>query len=446
MTKAKKSLMMSALIWGSGQFFVSKQRVKGLMFFLVQMIILSIEVSTGYWFEYLLGMIDQFKLRLHGGFFSKGIWGLITLGEVPGARGGDHSMMLLINGIIVALLVGIILLIYLWNIRDAYLTGKSIDETGTYETSKQYFARLYDEKFEYIVLTPIILIIVFITIMPMIFAFLTAFTSYSKGNLPPAKLVEWVGFDNFFKLFTVPIWSSTFFGVLKWTVTWTVLATFSTYFLGMFQALILNNKYVKGKAIFRTILILPWVVPSLISLLVFRNVFNGQFGPLNQFLLESGLIAERIPFLTDPFIAKVTVVLVNLWLGFPSFMLMISGVLSNSDPAVYEAAKIDGANSLEEFRFITLPMILRVTMPLLVMSLAGNFNNFGAVFFLTGGGPANPNYQFAGHTDILISWIYKLTMENQMYNMAAVMSILIFIFIGSVSYWNFKRTNAFKEA
>ncbi|MGL5677417.1 MAG: carbohydrate ABC transporter permease [Cellulosilyticaceae bacterium] len=446
MTKAKKAMMMSLFVWGSGQFFVGKQRIKGLMFFLIQMILLSIELSTGYWFEYLLGMIDQFKFRLHGGFFSKGIWGLITLGEIPGARGGDHSMMLLINGIIVALFVGIIVLLCVWNIRDAYMVGKAIDETGTYETSKQYFIKLYDKKFEYIVLTPAILAILFITVMPMLFAFLTAFTSYSKGNLPPAKLVEWVGFDNFFKLFTVPIWSSTFFGVLKWTVIWTVVATFSTYFLGMFQALILNNRYVKGKAVFRTLLILPWVVPSLISLLVFRNVFNGQFGPLNQFLLESGLIAERIPFLTDPMLAKLTVVLVNLWLGFPGFMLMISGVLSNADPSVYEAAQIDGANSFEQFRFLTFPMILRVTMPLLVMSLAGNFNNFGAVFFLTGGGPANPNYQFAGHTDILISWIYKLTMENQMYNMAAVMSILIFIFIGSISYWNFKRTNAFKEA
>lgn len=446
MSKAKKSLIMSIFIWGSGQFIVGRQRLKGLMFFLVQLIVLSIEISTGYWFEYFLGMIDEFKIRLHGGFFTKGIWGIITLGEVPGARGGDHSMMLLITGIIVSLILGVILLVYIWNLRDAYGTGKKIDETHEYEDSKHYFKKLYDQKFVYIVLTPAILAIVFITIMPMLFAFLTAFTSYSKGNLPPAKLVEWVGFDNFFKLFTVPIWSSTFFGVLKWTLIWTIVATFSTYFLGMFQALILNNKFVKCKALFRTILILPWVVPSLISLLVFRNVFNGQFGPLNQFLLESGFIAERIPFLTDPIMAKFTVILVNLWLGFPGFMLMISGVLSNADPSVYEAAKIDGANSFEEFRFLTFPMILRVTMPLLVMSLAGNFNNFGAVFFLTTGGPANPSYQFAGHTDILISWIYKLTMDNQMYNMAAVMSILIFIFIGSISYWNFKRTSAFKEA
>ncbi|OON90726.1 MAG: sugar ABC transporter permease [Epulopiscium sp. Nele67-Bin002] len=446
MKKAPQSLLLSIFVWGSGQFFIGKQRIKGLLFFLMQAIVVGVELNTGYWVELISAQqLSEFQMRLHGGFFTKGIWGLITLGEVPGAKGGDHSMMLMITGIIAAMLLIIIGLIYVWNLKDAYATGKLIDEKQTYISSKDYFKSLYETKFEYIVLSPIVLAVLFISIMPILFSILTAFTSYSAGNLPPAKLVDWVGFENFFKLFTVPIWSSTFFGVLQWTLIWTVAATLSTYFLGMVQALILNNQYVKCKSMFRTILILPWVVPSLISLLVFRNVFNGQFGPLNQFLLESGLIASRIPFLTDPMMAKITILLVNLWLGFPSAMLMISGVLSNMDPSMYEAAQLDGATSAQEFRYITLPLLLKVTMPLLVMSFAFNFNNFGAVFFLTEGGPANPNYQFAGHTDILISWIYKLTMDNQMYNMASVMSILIFIVIGSVSYWNFKNTTSFKE-
>lgn len=183
----------------------------------------------------------------------------------------------------------------------------------------------------------------------------------------------------------------------------------------------------------------------MICLLVFRNIFNGQFGPLNQFLLDMGWISARIPFLTDPVLAKITVILVNLWLGFGASMVMISGVLSNMDPGMYEAARIDGASAMKQFRFLTLPHLLRVTAPLLVMNFSGNFNNFGAVFFLTQGGPANPNYQFAGDTDILISWIYKLTLDNQMYSMAAVMSILIFLVVGSVAFWNFRRTSAFKD-
>ncbi len=447
MNKAKTSVLLSIFIWGSGQFLICKQRLKGIFFFLVQVLMLYIELSTGYWIEYFSGMIpDKFTLRVYGGFLTKGVWGIITLGEIPGAKGGDHSTVLMITGIIVVMILSVLLLIYIWNVKDAYSGGKYIDETNTYMSTKEYLKNLYEVQFVYIILTPIVCAILFVSIMPIIFVILTAFTSYAKGSLPPANLIKWVGFDNFVKLFKVPVWSSTFFSVLGWTAIWAVIATFSTYFLGMFQAVILNNKYVKGKAVFRTILMLPWVIPNLITLLVFKNVFNGQFGPLNQFLLSVGFISERVPFLTDANIAKITILGVNLWLGFPSSMLMISGVLSNIDLSWYEAAQIDGATKWQEFKFITFPRVLTVTMPLLVMSLAFNFNNFSGVFFLTAGGPANPNYQFAGSTDILISWIYKLTLENQMYNMAAVMSILIFVLIGSVSYWNFKRTSAFKEA
>lgn len=443
--KAKKSLLLSIFVWGSGQFFVCRQYAKGLLFFLVQALVVGIELRTGYWLEWLMGMVPKFEMRLYGGFFTKGIWGILTLGVKPGAKTGDHSMMLLINGVIVTILLLMALAVYVWNLVDAGRSGKAVDESKEYVRSKEYFKRLYKEKFVYIVLAPVALLVLFVSIMPMIFSILTAFTNYSKGNLPPANLIDWVGFENFYKLFNVPIWSSTFFGVLGWTVIWTVTSTLSCYFFGMLQALILNNPRVRFKKVFRTIMILPWAMPGMICLLVFRNIFNGQFGPLNQFLLDMGWISERIPFLTDPVLAKITVILVNLWLGFGASMVMISGVLSNMDPGIYEAAKIDGAGAWKQFRFLTLPQLLRVTAPLLVMNFAGNFNNFGAVFFLTEGGPANPNYQFAGDTDILISWIYKLTLDNQMYSMAAVMSILIFVVVGSVAYWNFRRTTAFKE-
>ena len=437
MTKAKKSLLLSSLVWGSGQFFICKQRLKGVIFFAIQALMIGVELMTGYWLEWTMGLIPDFQMRLHSGYFTKGVWGLITLGDVPGAKVGDHSMMLMIDGIIIVILLAILGLIYTWNLVDAKASGKFIDTTNTYKTSKNYFIEFYNRRFVYILVTPVVLLVVFVTIMPILF---------SKGNLPPANLINWVGFENFTKLFTVPIWSSTFFSVLGWTVIWTVCATLSCYFLGMLQALILNNPQVKFKKLFRTIQILPWVMPSMICLLVFRNIFNGQFGPLNQFMLDSGLVSQRIPFLTDPLLAKVTVLGVNLWLGFGASMLMISGVLSNIDQSMYEAAKIDGAKDWQCFRFLTFPTLIRVTMPLLVMNFAGNFNNFGAIFFLTEGGPANPNYQFAGDTDILISWIYKLTLDNQMYSMASVMSILIFIFVGSVAFWNFRRTSAFKDA
>lgn len=445
----KKSILapvLSAFVWGSGQFFVCKQRIKGLLFFAIQALLVGIELNTGYWIEWLTGAVPNFNLREHSGFFVHGIWGFITLGDIPGARNGDHSTTLMITGIISILILLVFAIFYIVNIVDAKNSAITLEKTNEYMTSKQALKNMYEKSFEYIILSPVLILILMVSIMPMLFSFLTAFTNYNRDHLPPANLVSWVGLESFEKLFTVPVWSETFFKILGWTCIWAILATLSCYLLGMFQAVIINDSRVKCKKFFRTILILPWAMPSFISLLVFKNLLNGQFGPLNQFLLDAGLITERIGFLTDSNLAKISILTINLWLGFPSAMLMILGLMSNMDQSAVEAAGIDGATKRQTFRYITFPIILRATTPLLIMTLAFNFNNFGAVYFLTGGGPVNPNLQFAGDTDILISWIYKLTLEQRMYNMAAVMSILIFIVIGSVSFWNFRRTSAFKEA
>lgn len=444
MKKRVGSTVLSCLLWGSGQFFIGRQRTKGFLFFLAQVLFFGIEFQSGYWANYFAGDITNFQIRLHGGFFTKGLWGLFTLGTVPGVH-GDHSTMLLINGIIALIGFLIFLAIYVWNVTDAFHTGKAIDESGTFTTSKEYGKGLYKSMFPYLVLAPVAIIMLFIVVMPIIFSVLTAFTNYDINHLPPASLVNWVGFQNFAKIINVPIWTQTFLSVLLWTVVWAVVATFSSYFLGLFQALILNSKCVKHRSFYRSIFILPWAIPAMISLLMFRNLLNGQFGPLNQFLLDCGLTSSRIPFLTDPTLAKVSILLVNLWLGFPSFMLMLEGVLSNQDASLYEAARIDGASAVQIFFNIKLPLLMKATAPLIVMSIAFNFNSFSSIYFLTGGGPADSSYQFAGDTDILISWIYKLTLNQKMFSMAAVMNLLIFIFIGIMSYWNFKRTTSFKE-
>lgn len=445
MAKRKASVLISVFLWGGGQFFIGRQKVKGLLFFLLEVVFIGIEVLSGYWTDYLAGNISNFRIGIHGGFFTRGIWGLVTLGDKAGARYGDHSTMLLIEGIISIMVLAIFLCLYVLNLKDAYRTGEAIDREGKYITSREYLAETLHKAFPYLILTPIIILVAFMVLMPILFSFLTAFTNYNKNHLPPASLVDWVGFSNFVKLFKVPIWSGTFFSVLLWTVVWAVLATFTTYFFGMLQAVLLNSRYVKMKSLYRSIMILPWAIPQMISLLVFKNLLNGQFGPLGQFLIDIGLTDKRIPFLTDPFLAKVTVILVNLWLGFPMFMIMIQGILSNIDKGLYEAAEIDGAGSLQVFGKITLPLVLKATGPLLVMNLAGNFNGFGSIYFLTEGGPVNPKYQLAGDTDILISWIYKLTLNHQIYDMAAVMCIILFLLVGSVSFWNFRRSSAFKE-
>ncbi|WP_099469484.1 carbohydrate ABC transporter permease [Konateibacter massiliensis] len=443
--KRKKMIGLSLFFWGSGQFLIAKQRLKGFIFFCMQLLLVGLELFSGYWIEYAQGLVPDFSIRLHGGFFTKGIWGIITLGEKLGGKYGDHSTMLLIKGVIAVIVLILFILVYLWNIKDASETGLQIEQTGTCMSSKEYFKQFYNKRFAYIVLAPIGIAFVFVVIMPIVFSVLTAFLNYNRDHLPPGKLLDWVGLANFKKLFTIPIWSHTFMKVFVWTVIWTLLGTLSTYFFGMFQAMILNHPLVRFKAVFRTILILPFAIPQMISLLVFRNLLNGQFGPINQILLKIGFISENIPFLTDPTIAKVTVLIVNLWMGFPMFMIMMLGVLANLDQSLYEAASIDGAGKTQCFKTITLPLIFQATSPNLIMSTAANFNAFGAIYFLTQGGPNNPDMQFAGSTDILISWIYKLTLDQQMYDIAAVMSVLLFFIVGAVSLWNFRRTVSFKE-
>lgn len=358
---------------------------------------------------------------------------------------GDHSTMLLINGIVALMLIIVFMAIYVFNIVDSYKMSKIIEDTDDDSVIEDYRKNFTRKVFPYLVLSPVMLLILFLLILPIAFTVLTAFTNYNNEHQPPLKLVHWVGFTNFLKIVNVPVWTQTFFGVLLWTVIWTLCVTFISYFLGLIQALALNSNSVKCKPLFRSIYILPWAIPGMVSLLVFRNLFNGQFGPINQILMNMGIIHHAIHFLTDPLIAKITVIAVNVWLQFPPFMVMLLGVMSNQDPTLYEAAEIDGANKFKVFTKIKFPLLNRAMAPLIIMNLAGNFNAFTSIYFLTNGGPNDGKYQNAGDTDILISWIYSMTLDHNMYDMAAVMIILIFIFIGVVSFWNFRRTTSFKE-
>ncbi len=436
----------SAIVWGAGQ-LMNKQYIKGIIFFLIQLSIMMTEFTTG-------NFGIPFSCRENGGFFVKGIWGIITLGTKPreltlaGVTEGDHSIILMIRGIIVVLILFILIGIYIFNIRDAYQTRKMYNQTGYMVSTSEYIKKLWSTTFHYIVLLPAIILLIFLSIMPIVFSILTAFSNYSKVNMPPINLVKWVGMTNFANLFRIPVWSKTFFGVLGWTIVWAICSTVTCFFGGLFQAVIVNSRRVRAKRMWRGIYILPWAIPGMISLLVFRTMFNGQFGPVSQFLINMGITNERISWFTDPNnpnLARFMVILINLWMGFPYFMALMTGIMSGISNELYEAAKIDGATSWDELCKITLPLVLNAASPLLIMSFAGNFNNFSTIFFLTDGGPTNASYQFAGSTDILITWIFKLTVNNQLYNMAAVMSILIFIFIGGISIWNLRRTKAFKE-
>lgn len=378
------------------------------------------------------------------------LWGIVTLGETsrtaanmqPGQY--DHSIFILIQSLITLLFLIVFLIVYYLNIRDARKIGGERDEGKKANNIKQSIRYILDYKFAQTFLGIPAIGILFFTIMPIIFMVMIAFTNYSSPNhVPPGKLVDWVGFDTFRNLLSLKSWSHTFYGVLTWTIIWAVLSTVTTYFGGLLVALLINQKGIRFKGFWRTILILPYAIPQLISLLVMRNMFNGEFGPINQYLGYFGLAG--LPWLTDPFWAKVTVIIVNMWVGIPVSMLLIMGVLTTIPRDMYEAAEVDGASGYQKFRIITLPMILFTTAPTLIAQFAGNINNFNMIFLLTGGDPVKGDYQYAGATDLLVTWLYKLTLNQNRYNMASAVGIIIFLIIASFSIYNYRRTKSFKE-
>lgn len=426
----KRAMILSFIGMGFGQIY-NRQFLKGILLFLVHL--------AGIYLATLL---------------PRAVWGITTLGEqadhlkkvgkVYVNIRGDHSIFLLIEGMIVILAMIVMLIIYVANVRDAYQVGK-LRETGikshNFSETVNY---LMGQKFPQVVISVPLMLVVFFTLMPILFMILLAFTNYSSPNfLPPAKLVSWIGFDGFRDLFTINAWNKTFLGVALWTLIWTVCATITTFVGGFVVALMVQKRGIRFKGFWRTLFIIPYAIPQFISLLIMRNMFNGEFGPINQYLSYFGL--GGLPWLTDPFWAKFTVIIVNIWIGFPISMLMIIGILSTISKDLYEAAEIDGASSIQQFTAITFPSVMLSFAPLLVMGFAGNINNFNLIYLLTNGNPANPTYQSAGSTDILITWLYKLTMDSGKYNYASIIGIFIFIIIASFSIVNLKRTKAFKE-
>lgn len=425
---SKKPAILSALFMGLGQITCQRQFVKGLFYALIEVLVL-INAST---------------------FFVK-IKGLITLGEprpdLPITQ-RDNSIFMLVEGIVFAVLTIAFIVLYISNIRDAVKTEKQHAKTKSYPNTRSFFSSLADKSFAAIGLSPVVVMITFFVVVPLLFSALIAFTNYSSPNhIPPANTVDWVGFETFRDIATLTTWKDAFIRTAIWTVLWAILTTLTCYVGGMMIAMALLDKKIKLPRLFRSVYVLPYAIPAMLSLMVWRNLLNGQFGPINRLLKEFGVITQNIPWLSEVALARGTAVGVNLWLGFPYFMMLITGVLTSVPADLYEAAAIDGANKRVRFFKITLPLVLYQTIPLMIMSFSHNLNNFGAVYFLTMGNPADTltTQSGAGSTDILMSWMYKLTYDLRQYNKAAVVSILIFIVIAPFAIYNFSRTKSFKE-
>ena len=418
-TKSAPRLLTSYLIMGGTQ-LTKRHWVKGSVLLVLQLLFIA----------YLPQLVVTLK-------------GLISLGDVAQVRSGfnvttgDNSIFMLVEGVIALVYLFLFLCTYIFNVRDAHqCINCNLNIRGQIKA-------IYDDKFAFIILSPAFLASVAFIIIPIVITVLVSFTNYASPNhIPPKNLVDWVGFKNFFTLFELKIWSGTFSGIALWTIEWAVSATVLTCGFGFILALALDNRNIRGKKVWRVIFILPYAIPAFVTLLIFRLLLNG-IGPVNSLLNHWGF--DSVAFLSDPVIAKITVVAVSVWVGAPYFMLLISGALTNISQDLYEASEVDGANKFQQFWEITLPMVLHQVAPSLVMTFSLNFNNFGAIFLLTEGGPINPDYRFAGHTDILITWIYKLTLDFQQYQIASVISIIIFLFLSLIAIWQFRRMKSFKD-
>lgn len=253
----------------------------------------------------------------------------------------------------------------------------------------------------------------------------------------------YIGIKNYLDLFRKDDFKQTFLKVSTWTLVWAISSVILTFSLGMSLAIFLNDKNLRGKSVYRNLLILPYSIPFFISVLVFKGMLSKDYGIINSALAQVGV--GPIPWLEDALWAKVSCLLVNLWLGFPYMFLLTTGILQSIPQSVYEAAKIDGASKWQSFKSITFPMILNSITPLLIGSFAFNLGNFVGIYLLTGGGPAMMGATTpAGETDILISYTYRLAFEGasgQMFGLASSIALFIFVIITLLTLINFKLFN-----
>lgn len=274
----------------------------------------------------------------------------------------------------------------------------------------------------------------------------TFVSTTSKRKLEPGFKAT-VGFENFIRIFTDPLITGPFFRVFTWTFIWAFMSVLTTFALGLGIALLLNDDGLRLKPLYKALLILPYAIPAFISALIWRGFFNTNVGIINTKLLQP-LLGISPAWFQDPFLAKVAVLLVNLWLGFPYMMIVCLGALQSIQPELYEVAKVDGASPFQQFRKITMPLLMVSVAPLLIGSFAFNFNNFNIIFLVTRGEPPIVGATTAGSTDILISYTYKLAFGGQgatQYGLAAAISIIIFLIVGTISAINFHYTGALEE-
>ncbi len=437
-TKGNWAVKLSFLIFGFGNLYYG-QIMRGLLFLLFEVVFIAYMLvpsggiywlSKGNWFQ-----TGSTIGTVQGGFVYDPIY------DTDVWTPGDDSVKVMLYGLLT--IIFIIAFIWTWRLQvkqcricmDITAKGKRV------RSGKDDLRSLLDDQFHKTMLAlPVTGILVF-TVLPIIYMVLVAFTSYDAAHDGYSNLFSWVGLDNFNELlnFGKGGLGLAFGEILSWTLMWSFFATFSNYFLGMFVAIMINKKGIKFKKFWRTALVMTIAIPQFVSLLYVAKLFDSS-GIIGEALSKipavyNFLRSHNYTSIWDsPTIARVMVIVINIWVGIPYMMLQATGILMNIPADLYESSRVDGANAWQQYTRITLPYMLFVTGPALLTSFVGNLNNFNVIYLLTGGNPLNTEIGAAGgvsvgHTDLLITWLYKMALGSaeSKYYLASVIGILIFV-------------------
>lgn len=411
----------SMCLMGTGQ-MLNGQYVKGLLYLLAE-----------------VAFVAYFAVRGVGD-----IIGFFTLGTQKADAWlgieGDNSVIMLLWGIFAWFALVVLVALWVSNIKDAQKYA-DMRPFKTLPTFKDDLSSLLNKNFcKFILVLPLVGVGIF-NVLPIVFMILIAFTNYG-GDIVPPELVDW-SLDSFKKLVALGELSQSFVKILGWNLLWAFASTFANYFMGLGLALLFNKKCVKGKAIWRAFPVLAYAMPGFITLLAFKFMFSNG-GPINNMIVADG--GKIIDFfgINSTWMSRGIGFFVNAWLSVPSIMLLATGILSNINADLYEAAKIDGASSWVQFKKITLPFVIFSTTPVLISQFIGNFNNFGVFFFLRSN-ITSEGYFLASDTDLLINWLYRMSIDKNYYSIGAAISLVIFIITSVLSLIVYVRSASYKK-
>ncbi|MBQ9742664.1 MAG: sugar ABC transporter permease [Ruminococcus sp.] len=439
---------ISYLVMGCGN-ICRGQILKGLMF-------LAMEVGYIFFMVFFGADYIQMFITLHA------VRGADVTKNLPGGKSytvpGEievYSYQILLFGILALLVTVAFIAMYFVSVKSARKVDEMVKNGERVPKFRDELKDLLDSRFHATLLTtPIILIAVFV-LLPLLFMIIMAFTGFSGAEKSYVDF-GWVGFQNFAEIFktseTGTSMGSTFAKITGWTLIWAVAATFSNYILGMVVALMINKKGIKLKKLWRTMFVMTIAVPQFVTLLLMAQILGPyDYSPMNVILSQLFGVAEPIDFLgstvNNGLLPRIMVIVVNCWVGIPYTILMTSGILMNIPEDLYESARIDGAGPVKSFMKITLPYMLFVTTPYLITTFIGNVNNFNVIFLLTNGGPVN-NLKYRkgmGHTDLLITLLYKLSINDKLYGLGAAIGIMVFLVCATLSLVTFNMTKSAKN-